>query len=386
MNIAPIPDFLIQTLQSAPGQRLTFAEFMEQVLYNPEFGYYNRELAPMGRAGDYLTSPHVAPDFGELMAVQLEQMWRAIGQPELFTVVEMGAGQGVLAADILRFAQAQYPQFYQALHYGIIERSARLQNLQNTQLSDWAKIEKVTWNTWKALPRESVIGCFLSNELVDAFPVHRVCLAQGELQEIYVRLNESKTQLTEELGPLSNPGLATYFAPLGLDMTTPPYPEGYRTEVNLAAQDWLTTVAQHLNRGFVLTLDYGYPATTYYHPNRTDGTLQAYYQHHHHNDPYIHLGNQDLTAHVNFTALEIWGQQQSLTPLVFTHQAPWLMSLGLGERLAANNQNSENINHALHRRAALHQLIDPMGLGGLRVLIQSKGLAVETPVQNLSLI
>ncbi|AFY59592.1 class I SAM-dependent methyltransferase [Synechococcus sp. PCC 6312] len=385
MNSKPLPDFLSQALLSAPDQRVTFAEFMERVLYDPTFGYYNRDSAPMGKTGDYLTSPHLSPDFGELVAVQLVQMWQALAQPALFTVVEMGAGQGVLAADILRFCQAEYPDFYQALSYVIIERSERLRETQKNQLRNWAEIDRAIWRDWGDIPLESVVGCFLSNELVDALPVHRVCWQQGELQEIYVRLNESHNQLTEELGPLSTPGLATYFEFLGLNLTTPPYPDGYRTEVNLAALDWLTAVAHRLAQGFVLTIDYGYPATTYYHPNRSDGTLQAYYQHRHHNNPYIHLGQQDLTAHVDFTTLERWGEQQGLRSLILTHQAPWLMSLGLAERLRQNNQTSGDINHALRRRAALQQLIDPLGLGGLRVLLQGKGGKTLQPLRMLAL-
>lgn len=384
-NAVPLPDFLLQALRSAPGQRFTFAEFMAQVLYDPQFGYYNRDLPPMGCTGDYLTSPHLAPDFGELVAVQLEQMWQALQQPELFTVVEMGAGQGVLAADILRFCQADYRDFYPALHYVIIERAQGLRATQQRQLQHWVDMGRVTWQAWEEIPPDSVVGCFLSNELVDALPVHRLCLNQGELQEIYVRLHESQNQLTEELGPLSTPGLAAYFEYLGLNLTTPPYPDGYRTEVNLEALTWLSTVAHRLAQGFVLTIDYGYPAATYYHPNRSDGTLQAYYQHQYHNDPYIHLGDQDLTTHVDFTTLERWGEQQGLSSLILTHQAPWLIFLGLADRLLANNQTSGDINQALRRRAALQQLIDPLGLGGLRVLMQGKGIENLKPLGVLSL-
>jgi SAM-dependent MidA family methyltransferase len=390
LDVSGIPDFLDSAFLAAPGQCLTFAEWMERVLYDPVGGYYNRALAPMGQRGDYVTSPQLSADFGELVAVQLEQFWQALDQPQDFTVMEMGAGLGVLAADVLRYCQAQFPEFFQALHYGIIERAPTLKQRQQETLSTWMNLNKVSWWAWDEIPVNSMRGCFFSNELVDAFPVHRVRLHQGQLQEIYVRLNSDKTALLEEFGPLSTPGLEAYFQQIGIKISQPPYPEGYTTEVNLAALNWITTVAHRLHQGFVLTIDYGYPASTYYHPSRSQGTIQAYYQHQHHNQLYLHLGQQDLTAHVDFTTLQIWGEQQGLTPLLVTHQAPWLMALGLGERLLANNQTTASeltaLNEALRRRNVLQQLIDPLGLGGLRVLLQSKQVESLTSLKILSMV
>jgi SAM-dependent MidA family methyltransferase len=164
------------------------------------------------------------------------------------------------------------------------------------------------------------------------------------------------------------------------------YGDGYRSEVNLAALDWMSTVAQKLQRGYLLTIDYGYPAHRYYNPRRREGTLQCYYLHRYHNNPYINVGRQDLTAHVNFTALERQGELCGLDVVGFTQQALFLMALGLGDRIAslsANDAEVFDLATFLRRREALHQLIDPMGLGGFGVLVQSKGFREDEKKKKL---
>jgi SAM-dependent MidA family methyltransferase len=181
---------------------------------------------------------------------------------------------------------------------------------------------------------------------------------------------------------LSTPQLLSYFSPLKIDLLSNIYPEGYRTEINLAAIDWITTIANKLHQGFVLTIDYGYSADRYYTPTRSSGTLQCYYQHRHHNNPYIYIGKQDITAHVDFTALEKQGELLELEVIGFTQQALFLMALGLGDRIAANSQTpGQNLSEVLRRRDSLHSLINPMGLGGFGVLIQGKRLTASKPIQ-----
>ncbi|MFM6192731.1 SAM-dependent methyltransferase, partial [Planktothrix sp.] len=175
---------------------------------------------------------------------------------------------------------------------------------------------------------------------------------------------------------LSTEKLTDYFKLIEIDLCSPAYAEGYRTEVNLIALDWIKMVASKLNQGFILTIDYGYPAQRYYLPSRREGTLQCYYQHRHHNDPYINIGKQDLTAHVDFTALERYGERYNLHLHGFTQQALFLMALGLGDRITALSQPSDySLSEVLQRRECLHSLIDPIGLGNFGVLLQSKGLS-----------
>jgi len=178
----------------------------------------------------------------------------------------------------------------------------------------------------------------------------------------------------EVIGETSTPQLQKYFDLIGIDLSANVYPDGYRSEINLAALDWLSIVADRLQRGYVVTVDYGYPANRYYNPRRSQGTLQCYYQHRYHNNPYINIGRQDITAHVDFTALERWGEQCGLTKVGFTQQGLFLMALGLGERIASLSEQNIAIAQLLQIRESLHKLIDPTGLGGFGVLVQSKGL------------
>ncbi|MEN9221530.1 MAG: SAM-dependent methyltransferase, partial [Thermostichus sp. BF3_bins_97] len=256
----------------------------------------------------------------------------------------------------------------------IIERSARLRQLQQERLAAFG--EKVRWLDWEGIPPQSVRGCFFSNELVDAFPVHRVQVQAAALQEVYVTTGE--TGFREVLRQPSTPALLEYFARLGIPIEQ--YPEGYQTEVNLQALDWLKRLANKLDRGYVLTLDYGHTAQRYYSPHRAQGTLLAYRQHSSHGDPYFRVGSQDLTAHVDFTTLEQVGESLGLKRLGFTRQSSFLVGLGLTERLVALSQDSDksdktvDISQVLRRRQALHSLLDPLGLGGFGVLVQAKGL------------
>ncbi|MGB0561718.1 MAG: class I SAM-dependent methyltransferase [Spirulinaceae cyanobacterium] len=348
---------------------IPFADYMDWVLYHPEQGYYSQHQAAIGAQGDFFTSVSLGPDFGELLAVQVVQLWQILEQPEPFDLLEMGAGDGQLAADILQCLAQTASDCFAAVRYRIIERAAGKRTQQQARLQDYA----VQWCDGSDLADNSLQGCCLANELVDAFPVHRVIVQEGKLQEIYVTAEDG--QIKETVGELSTGAIATYFQNLGLDLTN--YPEGYCTEVNLAALDWLQTVASKLRQGYLFTIDYGYRSDRYYHRQRHQGTLQAYYQHRHHNDPYVNIGRQDLTAHVNFTALEQWGTAVGLKNLGFTQQGLFLMALGLGDRLTALSTGQHDLATVFQRRDRLHQLIDPAGLGNFGVLVQAKGLSPD---------
>ncbi|MEH1794145.1 MULTISPECIES: class I SAM-dependent methyltransferase [unclassified Nostoc] len=376
-------------ITTSPQQRITFAQFMDMALYHPEYGYYSSDALKIGfKGGDFFTSPNLCDDFGELLAEQFFQMWEILGKPIPFSLVEMGAGQGLLALHILKYHQLRYPDFFTALEYIIVEKSPTLRQEQQQRLQDlpvrWCNLEDILPN--------AMVGCFFSNELVDAFPVHQFTLETGELREIYITTdsNEKETCLSfvEVTGEPSTLQLAEYLDLLGIDLTQSAYPEGYRSEINLAALDWLSIVADRLQRGYVLTIDYGYPASRYYNPRRSQGTLQCYYQHRFHDNPYINIGQQDITAHVDFTALERWGEKCNLKNIGFIQQGLFLMALGLGERIAALSYQKQPLSELLQRRDALHQLIDPTGLGGFGVLIQSKGLnntETSQPIKGLTL-
>lgn len=369
---------------------------MELALYHPQFGYYaspatRQKEAAIGPQGDFVTSSHMGHDFGELLAVQFIDMWEALGQPDKFTLVEMGAGQGLVAADVLSYLRSHCSPCFEALEYIIVEKSEALKAEQQKRLSHWqSEGVALNWQTLEEMPSNSAIGCFFSNELVDALPVHWVEVRDRTLTEMWVSVAEDR--LVPVIGELSTVELQRYFERVGIDIAS--YEEGYRTEVNLAALDWIAQVGDRLQKGYLLTIDYGYTAQRYYSPARREGTLQCYYQHAHHNDPFIHTGEQDITAHVDFTSLEKRGEEVGLRKLGFTQQGLFLMALGMGDRLSALSSPSEqlatgqNIQQIMMRRDALQQLISPMGLGNFGVLIQGKGLSpqeLSRPLKGLTI-
>ena len=399
---------LASRIAESPQHRITFAQYMEMVLYHPAHGYYAAKTEKIGVQGDFFTSPLLGADFGELLAKQFVQMWEILGKPAPFSLVEMGAGQGILAGDILKYLKLHYSDFFAVLDYTIVEKSSALRQEQQQRLQEfslrWCNLEEISTN--------SITGCFFSNELVDALPVHQFTLQQGRLREIYVttknltpqppsleakREIEAKGEIAnqkdafntniefiEVIEELSTPELVKYFDLVNIKLLSSAYPDGYRSEVNLAALDWLKMVGEKLQRGYLLTIDYGYPASRYYSPTRSQGTLQCYYQHRHHDNPYINIGRQDITAHVDFTALERWGDRCGLHKVGFTQQGLFLMALGIGDRIATvSNITGQSIQEILRRREALHQLINPQGLGGFGVLVQSKGLTEAETKQDL---
>ena len=377
---------LHNTIANSPEGRISFADYMAAVLYDPSQGYYTRGSVEIGTKGDFVTAAHLGPDFGELLAVQLTEIWQRLGRPHPFAVIEMGAGQGLIAEQILGYWQRHTPELLSQVNYTLVETSAALRSMQQQRLAPWQDRAAVEWRSLPDIPNQSVTGCVFSNELVDALPVHRVQVTEAGLQEIYVTTcggqeSHSDSLFREVLGPLSTPALERYFERLKIDLTA--YGPGYSTEVNLAALDWLTTVSQKIRQGVLITIDYGYLAERYYGRSRSQGTLQCYYRHRHHSDPYRFIGSQDLTAHVDFTTLQQHGEQCGLTTLGLTRQSLFLMALGLGERLMALSQSSattpEAINAAITRRNRLHRLIDPTGMGNFYVLLQGKNFP---PAEN----
>ena len=349
--------------------RIPFRQFMAIALYHPQHGYYSSPRQRMGRHGDYLTSPEVNPIFGSLVAKQIRQMWQAMGEPQPFTIVEMGAGSGLLARDILAWASRRAPEFFQALEYRLIEVNEWLVENQRRLLRQVdPSLAGVSWlPSLEDTAPESVRGCFLSNELIDSFPVHRVAVRDGQLHELYVEWQEER--FVESLGPPSTPLLQEYFDRLGLLPG-----EGCSAEVNLEALEWMKAVGRALGRGFVLGFDYGYPAEELYAPWRRDGTFLCFHRHNPSTDPYARLGHQDMTSHVDFTSLIQAGREQGLEPLGITSQGRFLAALGIAAGLERQADSELSLEEYYARRRAVTELIDTAGLGRIKVLIQAKGV------------
>jgi len=347
---------------------IPFVRFMELALYHPQFGYYMHQPNAadherIGWSGDFYTSSDVYPILGRALASQARQMDELVDRPTAFTIVEMGAGKGLLARDCLAALHAEQDGFASRIRYVLIERSPVMRELQRRNLAPWlSKPGLVTWvEGLDGLAPESVTGLFLSNELVDAFPVHRIQVTAGRTEELYVDYREG--QFVECLMPLSTPLLAQYLGRLPAT-----FPEGYRAEVNLQAIDWMEQVAQRIDRGFVVTIDYGHTAQDLYGPERKNGTFLCYFQQLTNEDPFMRVGEQDMTAHVDFSCLAAVGEEQGLHVTGFTNQMSFLMGLGVDEMIGELEPESREF------RAAIH-LLKPDGMGStFKVLIQHKGI------------
>ena len=346
-----------------------FSQFMQWCLYHPEHGYYRSERPKIGKDGDYYTSPCVHPLFGGMIAKQLSQMAGLLGG-DTFDVVEMGGGRGFLCEDILNWAKKNRPAFYHLLRYRLLESATHFLKEQKERLSEYEKEGKVFWIEPEDFEdgKNQIQGCFLSNELIDAFPVHRVVFDHGDLKEIYVTQHDG--QLKEDWSEPSDPRIVSYFQSMDIALQ-----EGQKAEVNLKGLEWMERVARCLRKGFVLTIDYGYLSRDLYAPNRREGTLLCYHQHRISENPYERLGEQDITSHVNFTSLIKKGEEVGLRFTGLVPQYQFLIGLGMLQEMESLGRGMSTMD-AFQLRLSLKHLIEPeIGMGEVfKVLIQHKGI------------
>lgn len=342
--------------------KITFKEFMQVVLYLPEFGYYTNPDREPWR--DFFTSPDIHPVFSRMIAKQLADMYACMGRPKRFVVVEMGAGKGLMAFEILRYSKTRYPAFHETLTYVIIEPNALNESRQRNLFAEHDLGAVIWFRTLEKLPFMQMEGCILSNELLDSYPVNRVTMSDGKLSEIYVAVERDR--FVERPGRPSTAKLQRYFEELGFFPT-----RGTLAEVNLNALQWVSTVASIIKRGFVLTIDYGLDACRLF-AARSSGTFLCYHNHAVTFNPYIRLGYQDMTSHIDFTSLSRVGEKNKLRTLALINQAKFLRNLGIEEAF-----QSVQISSLEHRKLlrAIRELTNPRGLGGHKVLIQSKNIA-----------
>ena len=334
---------------------ITFAEFMDVALYHPGGGYYTSGER-VGASGDFYTSPSVHPAFGALLAVQLFQMWELLGRPAPFTIAEAGAGNGLLCRDVAAAALGLPEGFAHNLRYVCLDRRGNGGNERG--------LPGVSRVAASGLPLRGITGCVLSNELLDAMPVHQLTVEQGRLREVYVTLDGDEFAMNT--GEPSTPLLSQRLDSLDIELA-----EGQTAEVNLALDDWNQAASQSLGRGFVLTIDYGQPADELYSAeDRLQGTLTTFHRHLQTDRPLERVGQQDMSAQVDFTTLARAGAQAGLDLLGYTTQATLLHNLGLArlaQRLTAGSPRQ-----AQASRAGMRELAKPGGLGDFKVLAQGK--------------
>ncbi len=288
-----------------------FREFMEAALYHPLHGYYSSVRATIGRRGDFFTNVSVGPLFGRLLARQFAEMWERLGEPAQWTIVEQGAHRGEFAKDALGGLREFAPRAFAAVKYAIVEPVDALCDAQKSALDglpvEWfSSLEKL----------DPFTGVHFSNELLDAFPVHLVVRRDGRWIERHVEVAESGFVFTD--GPLTDPRLAPR-------LTSFDAPDGFTTEINLAALDWLSALGPKIQRGSLLAIDYGYSREQFL--ERCGGTLSAYSSHQREPDPLARPGEIDLTAHVEFTSLVEHAERAGFRLESFTDQQRFMVRL-----------------------------------------------------------
>jgi SAM-dependent MidA family methyltransferase len=408
---------------------LTVAAFMDLALYNPEFGYYARAAQRSGRAGDFFTSVDVGPLFGQLLAVQIAEMARLLGttagsalpaSPALpaqaalksIDLVEPGAGNGRLSADILRALATHDPQVYAALRLHLVEVSAEARAAQPKTLA--AHGERLASSSSSSVP--DFEGVLIANELLDAMPVHQVVMRDEGLREIYVDTDRTVEraaagELATCEGPLSTPALAEYLSQAGVTLQP-----GWRAEINLRAVEWMRDVARRMRRGFLIVIDYGHESRELYSVTHSAGTLTTYSRHQSAGADGSPLtpawlrrpGEQDITAHVDFSSVGRAAEQEGCVTLGFLDQTYFMMGIleaalspsrlrsfrgsiddgrGTDDPNGAENRGAAGRGVSLpgplddlsfKNRLALKTLIMPGGLGStMKMLVLGKG--VGTP-------
>ena len=381
----------IRSEVDAAGGRITFARFMELALYHPERGYYLSPERRPGRSGDFLTAPEASPLFGLTLARQLAECWERLGRPERWTVREYGAGVGGLAYDVIAGLATEAPAARAGLDYRLVEPNRHrldeaLAAMAEVGLAGIVRAEE-TPAPGSAGGLSPIVGVVFANEVADAFPVHRLIARGGRFREGYVvwRNEGNKGWFAEEEG---EPSLEELGAPLWEQRAAEGVMlrDGDRVDVSPAARAWFADAARGLGRGYAIVFDYGYPAAELYRDHRLAGTLRAYAGHTVTDDPFRRIGRQDLTAHVDFTALERTGLDAGLVSAGLTTQGAFLASLGLGDFLLALQRDPATTPADYYAaQAASLRLIDPGGLGRFSVLLMARDAPVEPPLRGLSI-
>jgi len=328
------------------GGWIPFARFMELALYAPGLGYYTAGARKFGEAGDFITAPELSPLFGRTLARQVAEIM-GYSSPH---ILEMGAGSGKLAADMLAELEqlGSLPDSYSILEVSADLR-ARQQELIQTRLPHL--LDRVLW--LNELP-EFFSGAIVANEVLDALPVHMVHWRDSALTECGVALDDKG--YTWEERPIEDDALEAAAQKIIV-------PDDYVSEICLAARGLINSLALRLERGAMLFIDYGFGAREYYHPQRSSGTLMCHYRHHAHADPFLFPGLQDITAHVNFTDIAETAVDAGLEMMGYTNQAFFLINCGITELM--NEVSPENLRDYLPLSAQLQKLTSTAEMGEL---------------------
>ena len=373
LNIDPIAQAHSDRLMAVIQQRITdtggkipFADYMQLCLYTPGLGYYSAGSQKLGEQGDFTTAPEISPLFSQTLARHIQDVRQQLSE---FNLLEFGAGTGKMAADILLQLERDnaLPDYYY-----IIEASTNLQYRQQEYLSSVIPhyIDNVVW--LDRLP-EGFVGVIVANEVCDAMPVHRLHFCQDAWQECYVTTTDGHLEWVD--GPLSDTSLKQRTELISRHHAQ----TEFFAEVNLAAEGWVASLADFLKQGAIFIIDYGHDRASYYHPERKQGTLMCYVQHHGHDNPLILPGLQDITSHVEFTALAEMAQVNGLDVEGFQTQADFLLAGGITELLAEQSSGDVTLD-SFSQTTAIKRLTLPSEMGeSFKALTLTKGLPELLP-------
>ena len=353
---------------------MTFARFMELALYQPEHGYYASGSRGPGRAADFLTAPESHPIFGWAVAHQLNEVWVRFGRPLAFTVREYGSGTGALAAGIVGGLSHAGSGLREVIRYRIAERAP---DRERQVLASLATVDAA--DVFEPDDGRPIVGAVVANEVMDALPVHRVVgAADGKIRELFVTIR-AEAGFEEVKGEPSTPRLAARLADEGVTLVP-----GQRAEVCLELDAWIAGAATGLERGLMILIDYGHPAEALYAPER-GSLLRANTHHRVHDDPFRTVGRQDVTAHVDLTAVERAAATAGLDHIGTTTQAEFLTGLGAGDLLVGlQTEPSVDMGAYLDARSALFRLLDPSATGRFAVQLFGRSLPAGPPLRGLA--
>jgi SAM-dependent MidA family methyltransferase len=366
---AEITALIRADIEASPDHRITFARFMERVLYEPGLGYYRQTADRPTDAGDFLTAPETHPIFGRTVARRIEELWTRLGRPRPFELIEYGAGSGTLGLSILDGIRSHANDaLLDAIVYRPVESNPhRLTDLQErferAGLAGRLAASGSDGLAAQTAPDASVpvTGVLLANEFLDALPVHRVVARDSRLLELFVAWRERFVEVAAEP---SIPALGVRLDDDGIVLA-----EGQVAEICLGLEPWLDEVAARLAHGFVIVIDYGHPAAELYGPRRLAGSLLAYRSHRVVHDPFADPGVTDLTAHVDFTALRLLAERRGFVAAEPTTQSEFLVAAGLESELQALQASAETTaEDYLRARSGIVRMLDPRHMGRFMVL------------------
>lgn len=369
-------DYIVEKIQENGGI-LPFSEYMDLALYAPGLGYYNSGTPKLGRGGDFFTAPEISPLFGQCVATQCQEILEKMDDGD---ILEFGAGSGKMAAEILSFLSKR-----NALpnHYYILEVSPFLKAKQQETIKEVCPelINRIKW--LERLP-DSFTGIILANEVLDAMPVERFKITKnGILRQGVTVLEFNKSDTKQSFNAIfeqtDDKTLLEFYASRSWDID-------YESEINLNILPWIQSISDILKKGVVLLMDYGFTREVYYHPVRNMGTLMCHYQQIAHTNPFIYPGIQDITAHVDFTAIQEAAHKTNLEPIGFTNQASFLLSLGLLDHLNASYSNSNDELNNMNLNRSVQVLTSPNEMGELfKVIALGRNIELQNELLGFSL-